>query len=420
MPGQNRTGITRRRALRQLASVAAGTLVSTRIVAGQTRPAVANSTPPAASQPAVVERLDTGTEIWQVTTEERPQSNIYCELPYCSADARYFVYERKNRKQNKDNPTEFMVVELGTWKQHLLDVGWNMTGCAITREGVFYYLKRTARREIDLVRADLSKGQPQTLFRLQHPAVAGSLGTVSPHGRYYVRGQRLDQEYKRYSLLLVDLQKGTETVIDEDPYNYNTHPQFDPSRNNRLMIQHNRGSKFSPEGVRERAIGPEGATLYLLSVPDAKRTELQVGHPYTTFITGHEAWIATSGEILFSVVARDDYAPEKGNLLRVRPGKPARVAARGFQANHVNVSRCGRFFCCDDWRGTCKIVIGSLQTGRTAVICESKASMQRDANTHPHAYLTPNLKWVVFNSDRSGFPHIHAASVPPGLMQTLL
>ncbi|NLE61520.1 MAG: hypothetical protein GX616_24475, partial [Planctomycetes bacterium] len=336
-----------------------------------------------------------------------------------SADSQYFVYERKNRKQNKDNPTEFMVVELGTWKQHLLDVGWNMTGCAITREGIFYYLKRTSRREVDLMRADLSKGQPQVIFRLRHPAVAGSLGTVSPDSRYYARGQRLDQEYKRFGVLLVDLEKGTETVIDEDPYNYNTHPQFDPSRNDRLMIQHNRGSKFSPEGVRERAIGPEGAILYLLSVPDAKRAELQVGHPYTTFITGHEAWIATSGEILFSVVARDDYVPEKGNLLRVRPGEPARVAARGFQANHVNVSRCGRFFCCDDWRGTCRIVIGSLQTGRTAAVCESKASMQRDANTHPHAYLTPDLKWIVFNSDRSGFPHIHAASVPPGLMESL-
>jgi len=405
--------------LKQIAAVAAGTVISTQTGKAQTRPAATLAVPAAAGRPLIVERLSTGTEIWQVTTEQRPQSNIYCELPYCSGDSRYFVYERKNRKENKDNPTEFMVVELGTWKQHLLDVGWNMTGCAITREGIFYYLKRTPGREVDLVRADLSKGQPQTLFRLRYPAVAGSLGTVSPDGRYYARGQRLDQEYKRFGILLVDLRKGTEIVIDEDRYNYNTHPQFDPSRSDRLMIQHNRGSKFSPEGVRERAIGPEGATLYLLSVPDAKRTGLQVGHPYTTFITGHEAWIATSGEILFSVVARDDYLPEKGNLLRVRPGESARVAARGFQANHVNVSRCGRFFCCDDWRGTCKIVIGSLQTGRTAVICESKASMQRDANTHPHAYLTPDLKWVVFNSDGSGFPHIHAASVPPGLIESL-
>jgi hypothetical protein len=45
--------------------------------------------------------------------------------------------------------------------------------------------------------------------------------------------------------------------------------------------------------------------------------------------------------------------------------------------------------------------------------------MGRPQNTHPHAYLTPDLKWVVFNSDRRGFPHIHVASVPEGMIETL-
>ena len=40
-------------------------------------------------------------------------------------------------------------------------------------------------------------------------------------------------------------------------------------------------------------------------------------------------------------------------------------------------------------------------------------------NTHPHAYLTPDLKWVIFNSDRIGFPHVHAASVPEGIIEEL-
>ena len=88
------------------------------------------------------------------------------------------------------------------------------------------------------------------------------------------------------------------------------------------------------------------------------------------------------------------------------------MVARGYWFQHVGVSRCGRFFCCDDWQGTCKVVIGSIKTGKTAVVCESKASRKRGQNTHPHPYLTPDLKWVIFNSDRSGFPHVHAASVP--------
>jgi len=84
---------------------------------------------------------------------------------------------------------------------------------------------------------------------------------------------------------------------------------------------------------------------------------------------------------------------------------------------HVNVSRCGRFFCCDDWQKDCKIVMGSVKTGRTAVVCESKMSRSRPQNTHAHAYLTPDLKWIIFNSDRNGFPHVHAASVSDDMVQ---
>ena len=40
-------------------------------------------------------------------------------------------------------------------------------------------------------------------------------------------------------------------------------------------------------------------------------------------------------------------------------------------------------------------------------------------HTHPHAYLTPDLKWIIFNSDSSGSPHVHAASVPEGMIAEL-
>ena len=154
-----------------------------------------------------------------------------------------------------------------------------------------------------------------------------------------------------------------------------------------------------------------------MTVPDGKRTPLQVGKPFTTPITGHEVWIAKTKEILLSVAAERDYAPEKGSLLAVREGQKARIAAKGYRFNHVNVSRCGGYFCCDDWQANSKIVIGSIRTGKTAELCESRASRSREPNTHPHAYLTPDLKWVIFNSDRSGFPHVYAASVTSEMLK---
>jgi len=388
------------------------------VVAGSARAGANRGKRQAAKGAVRVGREPSGSEIWQVTSEKFDQSNIYCEVPYCSGDSRCFVYARRNPKLTGDR-TELMVVELGTWKQDLLDTATGIGGIAITPGGVLYYHKRAAGDAVDLMRADLSTGKPEKVVRLAERSRLRSLGTVSADGRWYACGKRIGDGWKMFGILLADLKAGTQTVIDRDPFILNAHPQFDPGRSTRLMIQHNRGGTFTPAGKLERLVGPEGATLYFLSAPGGKRTELRVGKPHTTPVTGHEAWIGKTGEALLSVSARGEYAPEKGNLLGVRAGRPPRVVARGYRFNHVGVSGCGRFFCCDDWRGTCKLVIGSTRTGRTAVVCQSRTSMGRPQNTHPHAYLTGDLKWVVFNSDRGGFPHIHAASVPEGMIKRL-
>jgi len=366
-----------------------------------------------------LERQATGSEVWQVTGGAYEQSNIYSEVPYCSRDSRTFVYERRNSSLPSGNQTEFVAVEVGTWKQHVLDTASGTSGCAISRDGVFYYLKQVDPQTLDLLRVDLSDGMPQRVHRLIGGPWTWSLGTVSSDGRYYVRGKRLHNEWKMFGILLVDLRTGEEKIIDKDPYIWNAHPQFEPGVSDQVMIQHNRGGQLDETGKIIRSTGPEGATLYLLSVPEGRRTTLQVGTPYTTPVTGHEAWIGDTREVLLTVRASGAYSSPNGNLLGVRAGGPARVVASSYRFNHVGMSRDGRFFCCDDWQGTCKLVIGSVQTGRTGVVCESRTSMGSAQNTHAHPYLTPDLKWVIFNSDRSGFPHIHAASVPEGMIEAL-
>jgi hypothetical protein len=396
---------------------AVGTMLAS--VAAASVPAVIGRGARTAGGAIHVETQPGGSDIWQVTTDEVSHSNIYCEVPYCSADSRYFVYQRRNT-DSTTNPTELMVVELGTWKQHRLDTTVGIGGTAISHDGLFYYLKETPQGHQDLMRADLATGESEPVYRMQENVRIRSLGSVSTDRRYYAGGTKLEPGWTCFDVLLVDLQHGTQEVLDRDPYILNPHPQFEPGEGRQLMIQHNRGGKYSAEGKLERLVGTEGATLYLLSVPDGKRTELQVGKPYTTPCTGHEAWIGDTREMLLSVSARDEYVPEKGNLLGVRAGQPPRVVAKGYRFNHLGVSRCGRLFTADDWQGSYKIIIGSTQAIRTAEVCESHTKPGRQQNTHPHAYLTPDLKWVIFNSNRSGFPHIHAASVPPAMIEELL
>ena len=366
-----------------------------------------------------LEQQPTGSEIWQITTEQFVQSNIYCEISYCSRDSKYFVYERENPHLSGRNKTELMAVEIGSWKQYQLDVSIGISGSAISHDGVFYYLKHTTDRSLNLMQIDLSEGKPRRVFQMEEDQRIVSMGAISPNGRYYAWGKRIDNEYKKFGILLIDIEKQTRTVIDEDPYIFNPHPQFEPADGKQLLIQHNRGGSYSPDGKLQQLVGPEGAALYLFFLPNRQRKILQVGTPYTTGVTGHQVWIGDTKDILLTVMANDDYAPEKGNLLAVKEDEPARVIARGYKFNHVNVSRCGRFFCCDDWQEDCKIVIGSVRTGKTAVVCESKTSRSRPQNTHAHAYLTPDLKWIIFNSDRNGFPHVYAASIIDDMIQDI-
>jgi hypothetical protein len=380
--------------------------------------AVAYAAPPEAQGGKVVERLPSGVEVWQATSEEVPKSNIYCEIPYTSADGNWFVYWRQNPKSAGPNRLELMVMEFGSWRSEKLDDAKTMAGCAMTPDGHFYYVRGGDSLQ-EIWRAELASGNKQLVYSVAPETPVRSLGTVTSDHRYYACGTITDPSYQMFDILFVDLKESKQRILDRDPYILNPHPQFEPGEGKLLMIQHNRGGRFNSEGKLERLVGPEGATLYLVQVPEGQRVLLRVGTPYTTACTGHEAWIGTTGEILLSVVPSGDFAIEKGNLLGIRPEGDYRVVARGYYFNHVGATRCGRLFSADDWKPPYKVIIGSTRTGQTVELCASQTSPTSDQATHVHPYISTNLRWVVFNSSRSGIPQIYAASIPDRIREEL-
>ncbi len=75
---------------------------------------------------------DTGVTIYQVTDDALSKSNIYCEIPYCSSDSKYFVFIRENPEYER-NSSEFVVSELGTWNTQIVGRGIRgISGTAIT------------------------------------------------------------------------------------------------------------------------------------------------------------------------------------------------------------------------------------------------------------------------------------------------
>jgi len=357
-----------------------------------------------------------GVEAYQVTEGNESVTNIYPEFIFCSNDGRFFVFLRFSHV-NELNPAECVICEFGTWKMRV--AARTSGSVAVTRDGIFYLLRDCEDGGAEVVSFDIGTGDITMVKRLDKGFIrARSYGTVSPDHKYYVCGVVLDPKYKEFGIELIDLETGACSIIDRGPDICNTHVQFEPSEGKQILVQHNRGAQIDENGRTIRLTGDEGGTLYLLDVSSGKRIPLMVGHPHTSHITGHETWIGNTKQILLTVSAYGDYTPEKGNLLGVAEGKPAWVIAKGHSYMHVSASKCGNYFCCDEPR-TGNIILGNIKTGKNVVFCNSKTSFSRPQNTHAHPYLSPDLKWVVFNSDRSGIPQIHVAKVPEEIIKEL-
>ena len=99
------------------------------------------------------EELDAAGEVWQVTDEPLAKSNIYCEIPYCSADSKRFVYRREN-PERAPNSAEYVACEFGSWDTRV--AGRGLHGPAMTREGVLYFRRHKEHDAQDFVRLDLA------------------------------------------------------------------------------------------------------------------------------------------------------------------------------------------------------------------------------------------------------------------------
>jgi len=86
----------------------------------------------------------------------------------------------------------------------------------------------------------------------------------------------------------------------------------------------------------------------------------------------------------------------------------------------IVASRCGKYFVADCYdTPETPLLVGNIDTGKTAVLCHARAEGGGAQHTHAHPYFTSNNQWVVFNSDRTGITQIYLARVPDGFLQSL-
>ncbi len=373
----------------------------------------------------MAKRIETGSNgvtVWQATEESCQVCNLYCERPYVSPDGSRFLYARQLDDVSCD--WEYVLCEFGTWKTETVGRGIPCVG--VSYQGDHYYARSGKDGWLDIVRIDLDTGASDVRFTV--PAVGQGFDchpAVSPDGRYLSFTRPLSFSPQRFGLFLADRESGNTECIHEDPFICNSHAQFDDGAGRTLLVQHNRGCEFTTDGKMTKCVGEkDGCTLFLLDVPSGAVTRLPAGIPHSTPCTGHEAWIGTSDEIIYTVESNFAYtgAPDaEGNILAVRPGGLPRRVAPGVAMMHIGTTPCGRYFHADGGPGG-RIIAGSPVTGRYLDVCRSETQYTKafGQKAHSHAYLSPDFRWMIFNSDRTGAPQVYAAALPDGLLDELI
>lgn len=359
---------------------------------------------------------DSGAQLRALTSAPLITNNIYCEQPYCSTDGNHLALLRL-ADPDPTEPSDLMVYDIVGYR--ISKVQKNVYAVANAAWSGVLFVTIGSGKDKRLVRVDINTLESEELFSWDDIPVAG-LQTVSADGRYGLGSKQLERQ--RFGVFRVDLQTGKAELFHEGPYICNTHLQYRLHTASRILVQENRGCLFAEDGARIRACDERGTTLYSIAADGSDQKYYPVGAPYTPGTTGHECWIGDTDHALVTVSAPTDNGKIQGTVLEVRPEweQPRIVFETPYVWNHISVTRCGRYFVTDSYQVPgVPILLGSIESGKTRVLCHSKTSGGGAQYTHAHPYVTSDNKYVVFNSDRTGIAQAYIASIPDGFLESL-
>jgi len=348
-----------------------------------------------------------GAELTQQTSAALITHDIYCEERYTSIDGNRVACLRS---VNGVDRTSLAVIDLPSGRVATLSESAIGYPSSSLNSDEIYFVRATATSRAVLCKANLQTFELDELFDLSKtPMHRFPICSISPDGRWFVSRLRVSRQV--WGLFRVDLQNNTWDVFHTREDICNPHQQFNPADPTQLMVQHNRGCDIDESDNVIKLIGEEGATLYTIDIEGNILHDLPVGKPATPPVTGHECWVAQTGTIILTAGG--------GQVLTIKPGdKQARLIWKGMPFNHISASNDGKYFVTDDFTNGL-LYVGSIATGRMLPLCFSEASSQSPQYSHAHAYMTPNNRRVIFNSDRTGLAQVWSARIPDGFLDML-
>ena len=351
-----------------------------------------------------------GARLIQLTSAASITHNIYCEERYTSADGSRIAMLRS---PGGCPPEELWVCDLRTRELACVDTTILGYPSSNLYQDALYYIRAGRESGRMLARLDMKTLELDDVCDMSGcPQTRWPVASISPDERYFVSNLRVSTNV--WGFYRVDIKRGAWEVFHEHKDICNPHPQFEPSEGRDILVQLNRGCVLDEEENIIHLVGEEGATLYVIDRDGKNERPLPVGKPHTSDVTGHECWVGRTGKVILTT---GPWPHDEIHL--VAPGdKRSRLVWKGLGFSHISATSDGRHFVVDDVRSGL-VYVGNIENGRMLPLCDTRATCAAPQYTHPHPYMTPDNRCVIFNSDHSGLGQVWAAEVPAGFFEAL-
>lgn len=366
---------------------------------------------------------DSGTMVVRLTNAAGWSHNIYCEQPYTGPDGRYVLVGRTYDMLS--GHYQLLAADLKTLKLTLIerDLPCEFVAHHAYTEWAYYVTFEGEVRRVSLLTLERQSVLPAGTVK-QYPQMM--LETATADDRWLV-GYEPDGK-GAFRGIALEVATGKVRVHLENPDNRNPHTQADTAGGTRLVQQ------LLPVSAPERVV------VVTKDIQSSEVTELPIGGKHSAESSGHMAWIAGTGKVACAIGwdrehRRQDARHPQGNLAIAGPGdtKPRIIGAPDHGYYHVSISKCGKYFVCDDFMvyradafnkgvpGPVRIVVGSIESGKARVLlrdCQSYG-LAGASRYEPTPYFTADNQHVIYNGSPLGINQVFAARVPEGLLESL-
>ncbi len=335
----------------------------------------------------------TGTEILQLTGFPTVNHAFYFHVQSFTPDSKTLLFLSYTELRRDATPNIFRVDTDGTHLIQLTDEQ-GIESAILSPDGSKVFFITGSR----LKSVDINTGGEKSYAEIKGVETwingpnrlhLADTGSISADGKSFVTGRRMLN--KRNVILHYDIPNLKGSVLYEHPTGA-AHVQFDPYTSERIAFCTAGDERHRNIWTLKRD-GTDGRILNL------------------EFGNGHFAWLRKTDASKEIVVMSNTTSPRGAIKYCGVNEKDEKIIAQGKNFWHASPSKDGKWIVADSNWPDEGIYIIQVSTGKMKSLCYPKSSEGHAQWTHPHPFFSPDGKMVVFNSDRTGIPHVYLAKI---------